>query len=208
MNFDGHESFASADAEDRRTSSLWSGAATGVVGIGIVAAVAFAVGGGVGWLERHLAHVRELRLALLAGGAAAFLLVLTLAAWLRAHGAARWPSVVGVVTSSEVRERESDQMGSQQRFLRVYYPHVAYDYEVATQRYAGEQLEFGARAGAGDRDRARRHAERYRVGAPVRVHYDPAHPERSYLEAPSALWVFALASAVLWAVALYQAGVF
>jgi Protein of unknown function (DUF3592) len=83
--------------------------------------------------------------------------------------AARWPSVAGVVTRSSLAPTPLEDDGSLD---------LAYRYRVAGVTYQGGRLAYGKRWQA----KARETIERYPVGRPVTVFYDPACPGRAVIE--------------------------
>lgn len=112
---------------------------------------------------------------LLALGLGALLGGLWLMQRVRALGRAAlsWPSVAGVVKSSEIASYKTK--GGKQFMAKV-----TYDYAVGEVSYVGDRLRFGHYAGAlakGEAD-----AETYKVGTPVEVLYDPNDPKTSVLE--------------------------
>jgi len=90
-----------------------------------------------------------------------------------------WLSVPGAVVATEVRMKRSG-MGRHQRVQ--YTPLVAYHYTVDGRAYQGTRIHFGMLV-FGFEGPANRALAPYPVGAPVQVHYDPANPADSVLEA-------------------------
>lgn len=115
--------------------------------------------------------------AMIAGGVACT--VYAALAWhLRVRAAARasgWPVTDGEILSAEIVVHRSDD-GDE------YEPQVRYAYRVAGHRLTGDRLRVGTRRIRSERAIARAAIAHYRAGDRVRVHYDPARPERSVLE--------------------------
>ncbi|TVR47340.1 MAG: DUF3592 domain-containing protein [Planctomycetota bacterium] len=87
-----------------------------------------------------------------------------------------WPSVEGVVVSSEVvSSRDSD--GN-----TTYRPNVVYEYEVDGANFVGDRLAFGGSVGTSGGGSARSVVQRYPVGKVIDVHYRPGHPQTAVLE--------------------------
>ena len=112
---------------------------------------------------------------LLALGLAGLLGGLWLIRRVRALGAASlsWPTVAGVVKSSEVAAYRAK--GGKQFMAKV-----AYDYTVDDTPFTGNTVRFGNHAGA--LAKAEADVAKYPAGAPVEVYYDPAKPQTSTLE--------------------------
>lgn len=117
----------------------------------------------------YLGGLFALGLACLLGG-------LWLIRRLRALGTAslRWPTVAGVVKSNEVAAYRTK--GGKQFMAKV-----AYDYTVDSTPFSSDTVRFGNHASA--LAKAEADAAKYPAGAPVEVHYDPAKPQISTLEA-------------------------
>jgi hypothetical protein len=89
--------------------------------------------------------------------------------WVRlAHTRARWPTVIGTITSSwNVLDGER----------------LKYDYEVRGHHYVGHRIGYEAEGGASSADpTAQEIAEKYPPGAQVKVYYNPSHPASAVLE--------------------------
>lgn len=84
-----------------------------------------------------------------------------------------WPSVAGVVTSSDVNSYKTK--GGKQFMAKVNY-----SYDVDGTSYVGNTLRFGHYAGA--LAAAEADAAKFPAGAPVEVRYDPKKPQTSVLE--------------------------
>lgn len=91
--------------------------------------------------------------------------------FLTARATAAWPTVPGEITRAEVRE-----------VFGRYSADVSYTYTVAGRPYVGHRV----RASDGDselREAAEQAIEGLKPGGRVEVHYDPADPGRSVLQA-------------------------
>lgn len=92
----------------------------------------------------------------------------------RAERSTNWPTVDGVVTSSEVRS-------SVTKGKRKYWAAVSYQFNVEGHQHRGSTISFG------DYRSSSRHefeavVARYPVGKQVSVYYDPAAPDSNVLE--------------------------
>lgn len=81
----------------------------------------------------------------------------------------RWPAVDGVIERADPTTDDDDLL-----------PHIEFSYSVAGQRRQGV-VEFPAGT-TPTPELATSYLKKYPVGTPVRVHYDPAAPERATLE--------------------------
>jgi hypothetical protein len=89
-----------------------------------------------------------------------------------ARASSTWPHVTGEVTDSEI---SSDGDGG-------YSPLVRYSYSVSGQLFTRERICFGVERMFAGYKFAQTYPERYRVGSPVAVYYDPNQPSASVLE--------------------------
>jgi hypothetical protein len=89
--------------------------------------------------------------------------------------ASRWPSVLAIVSASEV-ERDSDSEGVS------YRPCVSYSYEIEGRSYQGSTLFPGFENAYAFARSAKGIAEKYAVGSKVYVAVDPRNPARSILD--------------------------
>jgi hypothetical protein len=94
---------------------------------------------------------------------------------LGARATSSWPTVEGVVTSSEVRMKE-DSSGDAR-----YVPEITYRYTVDGVKRSSDRIAYASRR-ISSRSDAREIADRYPVGEQVRVHYDPDDPYTAVLE--------------------------
>lgn len=101
-------------------------------------------------------------------------------AWTTAGDAASWPTVAGAVTRTSVNvERRVARVraGRPDSVVYSYTPEVEYQYVVGDRTFTARAITFGFQEIFRTRGEAQRFLdERYRRGAPVLVHYDPADP--------------------------------
>lgn len=95
----------------------------------------------------------------------------------RSMQAASYPTVPGVVLSSEV---ESHLSGDDKR-TRMYEARVRYQYVVNDTPYSGERRRYGE-VSSSESGTSRAAVERYAPGSAVTVHYNPADPSDAVLE--------------------------
>lgn len=94
----------------------------------------------------------------------------------RALASPAWPSVQGVILTSEVREVgwSEDTSG--------WCPELSYEYPVAGRKYVSHNVELQDICISNLGSFARRVVERYPAGKRVEVYYDPRDPARAVLE--------------------------
>lgn len=124
--------------------------------------------------------------------------------WLRTLSAQKWPVVPGVVTSSLI-ETLSKPDG------RLYHqPCIEYRYEVKGQGYTGHKITVGESSLLWPaRNRGpQQTVERYPLGQPVPVHYDPRQPQNAALEVkvPDVLSQIVIAGLLIAFAALFMLG--
>jgi len=90
----------------------------------------------------------------------------------------RWPSVSGVITTSQVAHHQSQDPNS---IDTQYEADITYEYTVDGRKLTGHTVGFGDIASS-DRRPAEAAVARYPVGTKVTVHYDPENPEIAALE--------------------------
>lgn len=97
--------------------------------------------------------------------------------WPRMISSSSWPTVEGVVTSSEV---EGDITASD--FGSGWWPEVSYRFSVNGKIYTANNIEV-INVGNGNTDNyAKQVVERYPVGKKVQVHFNPDNPAIAVLE--------------------------
>ena len=105
------------------------------------------------------------------------------AAWLLYHGwlSTSWPTAPGQVVSAAVQHSRGRADPS-----RVGTPTasaaVTYVYDVGGESYEGATISYGAFYSSTIGDDTATYLLRYRPGALVNVHYDPANPAEAVLE--------------------------
>ena len=88
-----------------------------------------------------------------------------------------WPATMGWVVRSQVQRIATDTG-------YAFYADIAYEYTVGAQRFVGQRVRFvetGYGPGA-QRERAVFTVQRYPVGRPLPVYYDPRRPSAAVLE--------------------------
>jgi hypothetical protein len=94
-----------------------------------------------------------------------------------------WPSTQGVITSSTLESRPSEDGYTE-------FPAVRYSYQVGEQAHKGNRIAPGIDVGGRG---ARKAIQRYAMGAPVTVYYNPRNPADAVLEkkapAQAMLWI-------------------
>ena len=112
----------------------------------------------------------------------------------------QWPTVEGVVVSSELESHSGDADHGD-----TYSPQVTYQYTIAGRHFENDRLAFGA-ASSSSAGWAQKILERYPVGQKVMVHYAPDDPEQSVLETGihAGTWVcFAVGAIFILVVAVF-----
>ena len=91
-----------------------------------------------------------------------------------------WPTVSGTVISSEISKREGSDDGQKFNYCM---PVVTYSYKVASTEYRGNTIKIGLEKNSYPSEKvAAGYIERYPVGSPIQVRYDPTKPDFSLLE--------------------------
>jgi hypothetical protein len=103
-----------------------------------------------------------------------------------ANASARWPTVAGTVTASDVIEEEiRDDSNSDKSIIRKihrYQVDLRYAYQVGKRDFVGTAASWGWTAVYGLRELAEKAASQYQPGQPVTVYYDPAQPGNAVLD--------------------------
>jgi hypothetical protein len=89
-----------------------------------------------------------------------------------------WPKTTGVITESSVQS-EWVRAGSGREY--IVSPKVVYEYQVEGRKYHCSNLAYIENNSA-NANSAQRKAEKYPVGQPVEVHYNPRNPEYAILK--------------------------
>ena len=96
--------------------------------------------------------------------------------WPRSISSSSWPTVVGVVISSEVEEECCSD------YSTGWWPRVSYSYTVNGKKYTADNIEV-IDVGNGNTDiYAKQVVDYYQVGMEVQVHYNPDNPAVAVLE--------------------------
>jgi hypothetical protein len=90
-----------------------------------------------------------------------------------------WPSTIGRITTSTVRQNSSTDEDGHVSF--TYSPVVEYDYSVNSQVNKGRRINYGITASQ-IRAAAQREADRFTPGMQVTVYYNPEKPGEAVLE--------------------------
>lgn len=116
-----------------------------------------------------------------------------------------WPVAAGEVVSSTVEQRRSMENG---KTRTTYLPIVEFAYTVDGHRLHSRQVKLGLEV-SGSESLAQGISDRYPVGAPVEVHYDPQDPSNAALENPTETnWILLGVALACFAIALYASRVF
>jgi Protein of unknown function (DUF3592) len=104
----------------------------------------------------------------------------------QASASARWPTVAGIITTSDVIEEAiEDKENDDKSFIRKTYRYqvdLRYAYQVGKRDFVGTEANWGGAAIYGLREQAEKAAGQYGVGRPVTVYYDPEQPGNAVLE--------------------------
>ncbi len=103
-----------------------------------------------------------------------------------ASASTRWPTVAGIVTTSDVIEEAiEDKDNDDKSLIRKTYRYqvdLRYAYKLDKRDYVGTEANWGGTAIYGLREVAEKAASQYRPGQPVTVYYDPEQPGNAVLE--------------------------
>ena len=124
-------------------------------------------------------------------GMAVFMLLIGIAQRRQVGDAQSWPSVEGIIETSDIDkfrswERKAHQSSSSgylsMRWQTYFRPDVAYHYSVNGIEYHSNRISFGGRVYASFDHFARNRIRRYRPGERVVVYYKPGNAVESVLE--------------------------
>jgi hypothetical protein len=125
-------------------------------------------------------------------GAAILVAILGVVSFIRerwlASASRRWPSVAGIITTSDVIEEQIEDDSTDDSIRRKTYRYqvdVRYAYRVDQRDYVGTTGAFGWAAVYGLREQAETAASQHKPGEHVTVYYDPAQPGQAVLEPES-----------------------
>ena len=91
-----------------------------------------------------------------------------------------WPASDGKVIVSEIRESASTDDDGYTSYS--YFPHVEFSYAVAGQKYSSNRISFGGVQGSSKQTKAQQTVNKYPIGTPVTVYYDPQKPSEGVIE--------------------------
>jgi Protein of unknown function (DUF3592) len=98
----------------------------------------------------------------------------------------RWPTVAGIVTTSNVIEEQIEDTGREDksiiRMIHRYQVDLRYAYQVGKRDFVGSAGNWGWTGIYGLRELAEKAAGQYRQGQAVTVYYDPEQPGHAVLE--------------------------
>jgi len=128
-----------------------------------------------------------LAFALVCGGFF-FILILALGVYLvsfsvrskkKAEASQAWPSVPGVILTSEVKRTMSTDDDGNTDYS--YHPAVSYSYQVNGQPYESKLMAFGGVVGHSNPTKAQEQLKPFPVGAQVPVFFNPEKPQEAVL---------------------------
>lgn len=103
-----------------------------------------------------------------------------------ASASARWPTVSGTITTSDVIEEAIEDTSNNDkaiiRMIHRYQVDLRYAYQVGKRDFVGTIENWGWTGIYGLRELAEKAASRYRQGQPVTVYYDPVQPGNAVLD--------------------------
>jgi len=102
----------------------------------------------------------------------------------RARQVESWPTIPGVILSSELHERSSTDDDGTTSY--TYQPVIEFSYKVMGLEYTSSQYRMGSRGTSYNHKKAESIANRYPVGQRVDVRYNPEKPTEAVLELGSA----------------------
>lgn len=97
--------------------------------------------------------------------------------WREAAASEQWPTVTGVIRTSEVAPAGGQGQGG----AALYQPHIVYEYEIDDQKYTNDRVSF-SRAQTSNREQVEDELFLYPEGMGVAVYVDPDDPTRAILE--------------------------
>jgi hypothetical protein len=92
----------------------------------------------------------------------------------------KWPTVNGVITVAELG-KHIDRDTDRKTTSTTYSADISYDYWIDDVPYVNGNVHFGSMRSS-DPSMARTILQRYPVGKPVTVYYNPARPQQAVLE--------------------------
>lgn len=144
--------------------------------VAVVAIGAF-LSGGFEWLIARLPEDGEREWAVVLFLASLFFLAGALAQARQGPGASRWRRVTGTIQSVEVTEHEDSRLSPR---IRMYTPHVVYEYVVNGREYMADRLKLGAMALSGtSKAAAEKTLRRFKLGQTAILYYNPENPSEA-----------------------------
>ncbi len=93
----------------------------------------------------------------------------------KAQASQTWPTTTGTIETSQVTE-------TFQKGRRRYSPSVSYSYEIGGQRLTSKYIWASGGDSSTNREPHQAVVDKYQVGSPVKVFYDPQNPGFAILE--------------------------
>ena len=103
----------------------------------------------------------------------------TVRMWRKNAQTGNWPTVTGVIVSSEL---ESQTNRHQRKPIRTYGAAIRYAYEVEGKSYDSDQVQLGGTSETTESADFERMVARYPEGTRVTVYYDPTDPATATIE--------------------------
>ena len=113
----------------------------------------------------------------------------------KADASLTWPSVLGKVLATSVRESITHDEDGRQTVS--YYPEVEYTYEVNGQDFTSKRLSFGGLVTRKTRAEVVTHLTQYPVDSTLLVYHNPQNPREAVIERTSAGAKWALVVGVI-----------
>jgi hypothetical protein len=133
----------------------------------------------------------------------AILMLVAIAAWMKAAAARRWPTVPGRVIESRVEDVRRSDGG------HIVYARIAYEYALGARVYRSNVVTFGQQQLKSGTEAARRKAEaivaRYPLGSTIVVRHRPSDPADAVLEPSAPNAKFAVLGATIFLLAGFLA---
>jgi len=157
------------------------------IGTGIVLAIVFGSAFGLNqsyhWLTTHIARPDLSGMVVGFGAFALVIALFGLAVKKQASAARHWPVVAGTIKLSEMEEYHDAPSDSGARGNEMFGKRVSYTYAYQNISYTNECARVGAETGAAANKMLESLLSRYKDGASVEVHVNPANPAEATLDA-------------------------
>lgn len=102
-----------------------------------------------------------------------------------AEASKEWPSVMGVITASDLHTELSDGQ-------KMYSADIHYSYSVGNKEYYGEGITAVDGGTTSLKQAVKKELKKYPKGKEVTVYYDPEFPQSSVLETGGSFWFWIL----------------